>query len=854
MGFWNIGKHVRRADTIDGVSIKTIHVQQCAVCPLNHQHGLKHPHMPAYGVKRPEVYLLGEAPGAVEDQKGRAFVGPAGQLLHTHIPAGWEDKLRYNNCVRTRPPNNETPTDMIIEACRPSVESDIEASKPKAIFGFGNIPLKWAFNQTGISNWAGRRVPVRIGNHTCWYFPMFHPSHILRSRDERKHKESDLEFTFARHLRDAFKQIAGLPKPTIHTTEDALQDVEFVTGKDEGDLQRVLDFIRVASNKTIVGFDYETNALRPYGDGAKILTVGLSHDGGTLAFPLHHKDAGWSANEYRLVDTTFKNFLHNAKCRKVVHSLGFEMEWSAHFYGPECLRSSKWGDTQSQAFILDERRGCLSLNFLCQQYFGLDLKAIENTDVTNLENTDVETVLRYNGLDAKYHRLLYRVQLGRLAAEGLQEVYLDQLSRIPTVTLTQLEGVPVDQERVEYFREQLQRRCEKILAKIHTLPVVQRFNQTGKLYQPGSSQQTRAILKNALKLDVEKADEKVLKNIDHPFAKLTLKYRQAHKLLSTYIEPLVEGNGLVHADGMLHPIYHCSSTRTNRTSTDEPNIQNQPKRKNVEVRSVVCHPERKIVSFDYGQIQARNIAMESEDEKLIQYMWDRHDIHGDWMKRLMKIDPDWGGDDRKDPDGLKKLRHRSKNELVFPSFFGAQPRSVARSLGIEEHLIEKVQSDFFQMFPGVHDWHKRLHHFYHKHGYVTGLSGFRRRAPISVNQLINSPIQADEAIIVINAMTRLSIAGYQAAMEIHDDLTFIWKPDDIERYAPAVIGHMLSVPYKWANVVPIVVEMSVGDDWSNGHTIGAFSSDTWKGKLEPSQLQELTGSWDDGTGWIRDDE
>src|SRR4029077_1939490 len=132
---------------------------------------------------------------------------------------------------------------------------------------------------------------------------------------------------------------------------------------------------------------------------------------------------------------------------------------------------------------------------------------------------------------------------------------------------------PVNHERVEFFKKQLQTRIAKLLTKIHKLPEVKRFHQSGKLFQPTSSPQTKKILTSIMRLEVEGADEKVLNKIDHPFAKLTLRYRQASKLLSTYVEPFTIDSPLIYPDGMLHPVYHTSSTRTNRTSADEPNIQ-----------------------------------------------------------------------------------------------------------------------------------------------------------------------------------------------------------------------------------------------------------------------------------------
>ena len=52
-------------------------------------------------------------------------------------------------------------------------------------------------------------------------------------------------------------------------------------------------------------------------------------------------------------------------------------------------------------------------------------------------------------------------------------------------------------------------------------------------------------------------------------------------------------------------------------------------------------------------------------------------------------------------------------------------------------------------------------------------------------------------------------------MEIHDDLTFIWPKKRVDELAEVVIPALLEVPYAWAKVVPIVVEMEVGEDWAS---------------------------------------
>jgi DNA polymerase I-like protein with 3'-5' exonuclease and polymerase domains len=136
------------------------------------------------------------------------------------------------------------------------------------------------------------------------------------------------------------------------------------------------------------------------------------------------------------------------------------------------------------------------------------------------------------------------------------------------------------------------------------------------------------------------------------------------------------------------------------------------------------------------------------------------------------------------------------------------------------------------MFPETKKWQQTQIDFYQENGYVEGLTGRRRHGPLSTNQIINTPIQGTAAEIVLDAMSRLSETGdpqLQPELNIHDDLSFLRVPlkqaDDI---AEKVIGMMLKVPFKWAHVVPITAELSMGKNWCDLEEIGSYSSDDWE--------------------------
>lgn len=893
MGFL-IGNMRRENNPTSGVSLDLLHKHECNVCPLNTAKDLLHPKMKPNGSFEPVVYMLGEAPGRTEDKYGEAFVGASGDVLREHIPEKWLDDLRWSNTVRCRPTEesksgdkgknklgpfvanpersrerkapdviiNRPPTMVEVECCRNKLVRDIEATKPEAIFGFGGVPLHWLIGESGIGKWRGKRLPVQIGSHRCWYYAHFHPSHIMRARDDRtKTKESrDLDYTFDLDLKNAFADVsAGLPEPVVHAADFARQDVEIITGENgDADLERALDLLARLADEEVAGFDFETKRTRPYHNDARLLTFAVSGADKTVAIALEHPQAGWRKPQRERLFKGLEDFLYEAKARKVAHHLAFELEWAAFLFGYGVVHAGRYGDSISQAFVLDERQGALSLEFLCWQHFGLNIKGLGRPlDKNNLDKEPLAEVLAYNGVDAKYHRLLYAAQKRELEDDGTVAVYAHHLRRVQATVLTQIKGVPVAQEEVCTFYRKFHGELRDCEARIAALPEAKEYlRYGGKQFRPSAPADLKKMLKSVCRLDeVETTKEEELKKIDEPIVDLVLEWRGINKLLSTYVLPLMTmasaeaeavadftaDDSVVFPDGLLHPIISTIKTRTWRTSSEDPNSQNFPKRENREIRRQIRHPDAtmRVVSFDYAGIQARNIAMESLDKKLIDSFWNRYDIHGDWLERIVKIAPEMIKEGAKtlaaDKELFKKYRHKAKNGFVFPSFFGAQPPKISAALGISEHKSADLQDELWHMFPEVKVWQKGVVEGYNKHGYVTGLSGFRRHAPVSITELINAPIQADEAIIVLTAMAELCEMGeprLHPNMEIHDDLTFIWPKGEVERNAETVIDTMLNTPYDWAHVVPIGVEMSVGPDWDAMEAVGEYFSDQWSGRLK----------------------
>ena len=68
---------------------------------------------------------------------------------------------------------------------------------------------------------------------------------------------------------------------------------------------------------------------------------------------------------------------------------------------------------------------------------------------------------------------------------------------------------------------------------------------------------------------------------------------------------------------------------------------------------------------------------------------------------------------------------------------------------------------------------------------------------------------------------------FHALFMIHDDISFLRPEKEIDNNAKTVIDTMLNCPFEWTKIVPISVEMSVGQTWDKLEEVGTYANDTW---------------------------
>ena len=152
--------------------------------------------VPGEGSATAKVMLVGEAPGAREDESGRPFVGGAGKLLDRLLEeAGLErGDVFITNVVKARPPGNRDPKADEVAHHLPWLEAQLDVIRPKLLVPLGRHALARFAPDVKITQTHGQ-VIERDGRTL---FPMFHPAAALRNPRLRETLHED-----ARALRHA---------------------------------------------------------------------------------------------------------------------------------------------------------------------------------------------------------------------------------------------------------------------------------------------------------------------------------------------------------------------------------------------------------------------------------------------------------------------------------------------------------------------------------------------------------------------------------------------------------------------------------------------------------------------------
>jgi DNA polymerase-1 len=334
------------------------------------------------------------------------------------------------------------------------------------------------------------------------------------------------------------------------------------------------------------------------------------------------------------------------------------------------------------------------------------------------------------------------------------------------------------------------------------------------------------------------------------FCKLLLSYRKLEKARSTYLEGIrrfIEKSGCI-----IHPDLWLNVAETYRSSSTDPNFQNQPKHGEIipgvnwsVIRKMYTKlgPKWLFAECDYEGAEVKSAAMESQDQQLIDDLNNDMDMHSHWSRPLFGLQ---GMEYTQVKTEHKEERFLTKNNFTFATMFGASNMSVAEEMRkqeffrkyvyekfyrqsakpidweqyfveFSEKLVLDCQNQFFDRYKGLKRFYDAILKIYWEYGYVENLLGFRRNYPLKRNEIINFRIQSTSFLLLLDSIIQIEKWLERNPMksrpisQIHDSMeNNIYIPEAGE-YIEMVDYFMINKPH-----LPFTHKIKMGTEWEVG--------------------------------------
>lgn len=186
-------------------------IQSCRRCPIG-CNGTRA--VGGEGRGQASLMIVGEQPGDMEEQAGRPFVGPAGQLLRSHLASAGIDAGRawVTNAVKHfkftpqgKRRLHQSPTAGEIDTCRWWLESERDIVQPRLVVALGASAARGLLGKTvSVQRERGQGRPL---GHGAELWITTHPSYLLRLHDQGREAE---EARFAADLAAVARRLAEL--------------------------------------------------------------------------------------------------------------------------------------------------------------------------------------------------------------------------------------------------------------------------------------------------------------------------------------------------------------------------------------------------------------------------------------------------------------------------------------------------------------------------------------------------------------------------------------------------------------------------------------------------------------------
>ncbi len=406
-----------------------------------------------------------------------------------------------------------------------------------------------------------------------------------------------------------------------------------------------------------------------------------------------------------------------------------------------------------------------------------------------------------------------------LLMDEIELPFIKVLARMETV------GVRIDVNELTKLSQSLSERLHEM--------EVEAYRLAGSEFNISSPMQVGDVLFGRLQIDPKakrtktgaySTTEEILEKYRaaHPIVDLILKIRGLRKLLSTYVNALPE---LINrSTGKIHTSYNQTVTATGRLSSSNPNLQNIPVRSDdgKEIRRAFIADDGDILlAADYSQIELRLIADLSGDAEMIDAFLSGADIHQATAAKIYKVPIE-----QVTPD-----QRRNAKTANFGIIYGISAFGLSERLGMSRVAAKALIDGYYATYTSMRDYMDECVKKARRDGYVTTIKGRKRMLPginsnnsvvrsFAERNAVNAPIQGSAADIIkiamINIADEMERCGLrsQMIMQVHDELVFNVKPQELDTVKELIVRHMENA---YRGRVPLIVSVGVGNNWLEAH-------------------------------------
>ncbi len=586
--------------------------------------------------------------------------------------------------------------------------------------------------------------------------------------------------------------------------------------------------------KGICAIDTETNSLNI--EKAKLVGISVCYSENISYYiPLNHTTLDGSKKiDNQLEENYVINHINKICKNESVLKIGQNIKYDMRVLNKYGITFNSIADTMLMSYSIDNgiyKHNLDDLSFNHLNHTTIKYKDVVGTGKNEItfDKVTIDNAINYAAEDSLLTFRLFQNLYPRLIKEKANFVYQNiDLPLIEVLSSIEANGIEVNKKFLTSLSNEFENESKKLEKNIYKLSKIE--------FNIGSPKQLGEILFVNLKIPGGKktksgtysTDSSTLNNLaldGFEIAQLVLDWRELTKLKSTYTDALFR---LTDDKSRVHTSFGLASTLTGRLSSTDPNLQNIPIRteNGKKIRTAfVSGKGKKLVSFDYSQIELRLAAEISSDKNFIKAFKNNEDIHASTAKEIFNLNDSQINNDYR----------RKAKAINFGILYGISPYGLAKQLDISNTEAKDYINEYFIKYPKIKKYMDYQIDFAKTNQYVETI--FKRKINIkgitdknfavrgfAERQAINAPIQGSAADIIKLAMIeihkQIKLKNIEAEMllQVHDELIFEVESKKYDNLVSNVKTIMESVHLKYKDFsVPLTVDFGAGDHWGQAH-------------------------------------